>query len=54
MFLFAYYLYVVFNVVEKLNIVVFFLCNAMLRTEMLLLKVEGWRLGLRSVVKANL
>lgn len=52
-YLFFYYLYVLNNIEEKINVVLFFVCNTMLRTEIMLIKVER-DISIRNIVKNNL
>lgn len=52
-YLFFYYLYVLNNLEEKINVVLFFVCNTMLRTEIMLIRVQR-QLSVRNIFKNNL
>jgi hypothetical protein len=52
-FLFLYYLYVLINLQEKINVVLFFVSNAILRTDILLIKVQRY-LSVKNIFRSNL
>ena len=52
-FLFLYYLYVLINLQEKINVVLFFMSNAMLRTDILLIKVQR-HVSVKNIIRSNL
>lgn len=52
-YLLFYYMYVLANLEEKINVVFFFVCNAMLRTEILLIKVQK-AVSVKNIIKNNL
>jgi hypothetical protein len=52
-FLFLYYLYVLINLQEKINVVLFFVSNAMLRTDILLIKVQR-DVSVKNIIRSNL
>jgi len=53
LFLFCYYFYVVANLHHKVNVVFFFVANAMLRTEILLIKIQR-NSSLKNLLRYNL
>lgn len=53
LYLFFYYLYVLNNLQEKINVVLFFVCNTMLRTQIMLIKVQR-DMSIRNIIKNNL
>ena len=52
-YLFLYYLYVLINLQEKINVVLFFVSNAMLRTDILLIRVQK-HATFRDMIRSNL